>query len=208
MMGAGAQNLRIRDGLSAADLAAHNHALYGENPTATFAVGLDDENFAQTGGCARAAVEKVFSPEELGPGFVNYQNAEGARIDKDLRVIAAHKDWATCMRAAGYSYDNSDAIKTDLANRLEVITGGAAPDQAEVWALANQRHGAAEQGSRDLRRLAISDGAPTNLGAPTASLSRFRSGSHVGNLQTLALQLPHVGVPSRTPASMPTPEPG
>jgi hypothetical protein len=127
VMGAGEQNIRIRNSLSPADRVAYNRALYGENPTATFVVALDDENFSQTGGCTRAAVGQVFSPEELGPGFVNYQNAEGARVEQDPRVIAAYKDWATCMRDAGYSYNNSDEIKTDLANRLEAITGGADP---------------------------------------------------------------------------------
>lgn len=136
VMGAGEQNTRIRSGLSAADRVAYDHALYGENPTATFVVSLDDEDFSQTGGCTRAAVEQVFSPEELGPGFVNYQNVEGARIEQDPRVIAANKDWATCMRQAGYSYDTSDAIKTDLANRLEAITGGSAPDTLSADAQA------------------------------------------------------------------------
>jgi len=128
VMGTGEQNIRIRSGLSTADLAAYNRALYGENPSATFVVSLDDENFSQTGGCTHAAVEQVFTPDELGPGFVNYQNAEGARVEQDPRVIAANRDWATCMRDAGYSYSNSDEIKTDLANRLDAITGGAAPD--------------------------------------------------------------------------------
>lgn len=137
VMGMGEQNIRIRNGLSTADLAAYNRALYGENPSATFVVSIDDENFSQTGGCTRAAVEQVFSPEELGPGFVNYQNAEGARVEQDPRVIAATKDWATCMRAAGYSYDNSDAIKTDLANRLDAITGDAAPDTLSADAQAS-----------------------------------------------------------------------
>jgi len=118
VLGAGEQNLRIRDGLSAADRTAYNRALYGENPTATFVVSLDDENFAQTGGCTRAAVEQVFNPEELGPGFVNYQNAEGARIDQDPRVIAVYKDWAGCMRDVGYSYSNPSEIDADLASRL------------------------------------------------------------------------------------------
>jgi hypothetical protein len=127
VMGAGEQNIRIRNSLSPADRVAYDRALYGENPTATFVVALDDENFSQTGGCTRAAVEQVFSPEELGPGFVNYQNAEGARVEQDPRVIAAYRDWATCMRDAGYSYDSSDGIRTDLANRLNAITGGADP---------------------------------------------------------------------------------
>ena len=127
VMGAGEQNVRIRNSLSPADRVAYNRALYGENPTATFVVALDDENFSQTGGCTRAAVGQVFSPEELGPGFVNYQNAEGARVEQDPRVIAAYRDWASCMRQAGYSYSTSDEIKTDLANRLNAITGGADP---------------------------------------------------------------------------------
>jgi len=135
-MGAGEQNIRIRNSLSPADRVAYNRALYGENPTATFVVALDDENFSQTGGCTRAAVEQVFSPEELGPGFVNYQNSEAVRVDQDPRVIAANKDWANCMRQAGYSYSNSDEIKTDLANRLDVITGGADPATLEADAAA------------------------------------------------------------------------
>lgn len=143
VMGMGEQNIRIRNGLSTADLAAYNRALYGENPSATFVVSLDSEDFSQTGGCTRQAVEQVFTPDELGPGFVNYQNAEGARVDQDPRVIAAMKDWAACMRDAGYSYDNSDAIKTDLANRLDAITGGAAPDtlSADAQAALTQLQG-------------------------------------------------------------------
>ncbi|MBC8446524.1 MAG: hypothetical protein H8D78_02130 [Chloroflexi bacterium] len=125
--GAGAQNTRIRSGLSPADRVAYDHVLYGENPSATFVVSLDGEDFSQTGGCTRAAVEKVFSPEELGPGFANYQNTRDARIDQDPRVIAAQKDWAACMREAGYSYANSGEIRANLANRLEAITGGADP---------------------------------------------------------------------------------
>jgi len=127
-MGAGEQNIRIRNGLSPADRTAYDHALYGNNPSATFVVGLDSEDFSPTGGCTRSAVEQVFSPEELGPGFVNYQNARDSRVDQDPRVIAAEKDWASCMRQAGYSYGNSNDIKTDLANRFHTITGGAASE--------------------------------------------------------------------------------
>jgi len=128
MMGEGEQNVRIRNSLSTADRAAYLHALYGDNPSATFVVSLDSENFSQTGGCTRRAVEQVFTPAELGPNFVNYQNAQGARVDQDPRVVAAEKDWAACMRQAGYSYNNSDEIKTDLVNHLDAIAHGAAPD--------------------------------------------------------------------------------
>jgi len=127
VIGAGEQNIRIRTSLSPADRLAYDRALYGENTTATFVVALDDESFAQTGGCTRAAVVEVFSPEELGPGFVNYQNAESTRVEQDPRVIAAYRDWATCMRDAGYSFSNSDEIRADLASRLNALTGGGDP---------------------------------------------------------------------------------
>ena len=126
-LGAGEQNIRIRDGLATADRVAYNRALYGENPDATFVVALDEEDFSQTGGCTSAAVAQVFSADELGPTFVNYQNARDVRVDEDPRVIAAYKDWAGCMRQAGYSYSDSAEIDADLASRLDVITGGADP---------------------------------------------------------------------------------
>ncbi|NOZ49134.1 MAG: hypothetical protein GXP37_03680 [Chloroflexi bacterium] len=143
VMGEGEQNVRIRNALSTADRIAYLHTLYGNNPSATFVVSLDAEDFSQTGGCTRHAVEQVFSPKELGPGFVNLQNAQGARIDQDPRVIAANKEWAACVRKAGYSYNNSDEIKTDLANRLDAITGGAASDTlpADAQAALKQLQG-------------------------------------------------------------------
>lgn len=127
-LGAGEQNVRIREALSVADRAAYNRALYGENLSATFVVALDEEDFSQTGGCTSDAVQKVFSADELGAAFVNYQNAQGARIDEDPRVIAAYRDWATCMRQAGYAYNDTSEIDADLTSRLNTITGGADPE--------------------------------------------------------------------------------
>jgi len=127
VIGSGQQNIRYRDSLSPADRVAYERTLYGENPEATFAVGLDDENFAATGGCTKFAVAQVFTPDQLGASFVNYQNATGVSIDQDPRIIAAYKDWAGCMRSGGYNYNNTSEIDADLATRLHDITGGADP---------------------------------------------------------------------------------
>jgi len=127
VIGAGEQNIRYRDGLSPSDRVAYDRTLYGDNPEATFAVGLDDENFASTGGCTKFAVAQVFTPDQLGASFVNYQNAAGVSIDQDPRIIAAYKDWAGCMRSAGYNYSDKSEIDADLAIRLHDITGGADP---------------------------------------------------------------------------------
>lgn len=131
------RNVAIRDGLPAADQIAWNRQLLGENPDQTFVVGLDSEDLSRTGGCTRTAVEANFSQAELGPGFVNYQNADGARIDQDPRVIEAYRNWATCMRDAGYSYDDPAAIDLDLASRLATITGGADIDGLAADAAAS-----------------------------------------------------------------------
>lgn len=135
-LGAGAQNIRIRESLSPSDRVAYNRALYGENPNATFVVSLDDEDFSQTGGCTAAAVQQVFSADELGPGFVNYQNDEGARVDEDPRVVAAYRDWATCMLQAGYSYSDTSEIDADLTSRLEAIIDGKDPNALSSTAQA------------------------------------------------------------------------
>lgn len=126
-LGLGERNIAIRDGLRAADRVAWERTLFGENVEQTFAVGLDNEDLSTTGGCTRAAVQQSFAPEELGPGFVNYQNDQGARVDADQRIIDAYVEWATCMRTDGYAYNHPDEIDADLATRLDAITGGGDP---------------------------------------------------------------------------------
>ena len=118
-------NFAIRAGLGVADQVAWNRQLLGENTDQTFAVGLDSEDLSRTGGCTRAAVETTFTQAELGPSFVNYQNTQGGRVDQDPRIIDAYRNWASCMRKAGHNYDNSAAIKVELATRLNTVTGGA-----------------------------------------------------------------------------------
>jgi hypothetical protein len=127
-LGAGEENVRIRNALSAADRVAYNRALYGENPSATFVVSLDEESFSQTGGCTRTAVEQVFSADELGASFVNYQDEQDAQILADPRVIEAYTNWSSCMREAGYTYRDPAEIEADLPARLTSITQGADPE--------------------------------------------------------------------------------
>lgn len=128
VLGAGEENVRIRNALSPADRVAYNRALYGENPGATFVVGLDEETFARTGGCTRTAVEQVFSPDELGASFVNYEDEQDAQILADPRVVDAYTQWSSCMRDAGYTYKDPLEIEADLPARLSDITQGADPE--------------------------------------------------------------------------------
>ena len=58
----GERNVEIYKKLSASDQTAYNRALFGENTVATFAVGIETENFSMTG------PEPIHSPQKT-PGF-------------------------------------------------------------------------------------------------------------------------------------------
>lgn len=123
-MGLGDLNNNYRDSLSPADKVAYDRALFGKNTEATFVVGLDSEDFSLTGGATRRAIEQAFTKDELGAGFVNYQNAESLKVDEDQRIIDAYKKWSDAMLNNGYKYNSSDAIKTELTTLMEELTKG------------------------------------------------------------------------------------
>jgi hypothetical protein len=124
-LGLGEQNISIFNSLSEADQVAYNRSLLGESLDATFAQTLESEDFSQTGGCTRKAVEAVFSPEELNASYINPKDV---LIAQDQRMIAAIEDWSECMRDAGFDYNNPEEIEPDLREQLQAITGGAPAD--------------------------------------------------------------------------------
>jgi hypothetical protein len=119
--GLGDQNVEIFKNLSPADQVAYNRALLGENTDATFAVGLEVENFARCGGCTLKAIEQVFKPEQLK---ATYYNPLDALINKDPRMRTALRKYAEEMRSAGFDYSHPDEVETDVRERLDVITAG------------------------------------------------------------------------------------
>lgn len=123
----GKRNDQYRAGLATADGVAYERALYGEHPDEPFVLALDQEDLSQVGGCTRAAVQLIFT-KQLGASFVNSANLFEARVNADPRVIAANKDWSSCMRQAGYPYNNPGEIDADLVAKLDKLTGGAALD--------------------------------------------------------------------------------
>ncbi len=132
-IGLGEQNIEIFKNLSEADQVAYNHTLFGENTQATFAYTLEDEDFSETGGCTRAAIEQVFSPEELS---ASYYNPGDALIEQDPRVIKAIANWSDCMREEGFDYNNPEEVEPDIEDRLDAILDGAAPESLSADAQA------------------------------------------------------------------------
>jgi hypothetical protein len=120
-VGLGERNIRIFQGLPPADRVAYNRSLFGENSGATFAVGIETENFSRIGGCTRDAVSKVFKPEQLS---VSYYNPKDDLINKHPRMKAALRKYRLEMRKAGFDYDHPDEVETDVRTRLDALTRG------------------------------------------------------------------------------------
>ncbi len=119
--GLGERNIAIYQGLSPADQTAYSRALFGPNPDATFAISLERENFARTGGCTKKAVEQVFTPKQLDAGYYNPTNE---LINKDPRMKAALRQYAEQMKKRGYDYAHPDEVEADVRKRLDVLTQG------------------------------------------------------------------------------------
>jgi hypothetical protein len=121
-VGLGDKNVSIYRNLSPADQVAYSRALLGENTDATFAVGLDIEDFSRTGGCTRKAIEQVFEPEQLKEA---YNNPLDVLIKNDPRMRTAYQKYAEEMREAGFDYTDPEEVEADVRSRLDAITGGS-----------------------------------------------------------------------------------
>jgi len=119
------RNIQNFKKLSPASQVAYNRALFGEYTDATFAVSLEIENFALTGGCTKKAVAQVFKPDELKATYVNPKDV---LVNKDPRMKAAVRKYGAEMRKAGFDYAHPDDPESDLRKRLAALTkGGTIP---------------------------------------------------------------------------------
>ena len=136
-VGLGDQNLDIYEGLSESEKIAYDRTLFGDDPDATFALTLDDEDFSGTGGCTQEAVTTVFPAEMLSSSFINPKDV---LIESDPRVIAAEEEWADCMSEDGYEYEDQDEIIEEYEDRYDELLDGNDPEDlaaADLDALAD-----------------------------------------------------------------------
>jgi hypothetical protein len=122
-VGLGERNVEIYRNLSPTDQVAYNRSLFGENVGATFAIGLETENFSYTGGCTRKAIEQVFPPEQVKSTFYNRKDA---LVNKDLRMKSALSYYSREMNKLGFKYNHPDEVEPDIRQRLAALTNDGA----------------------------------------------------------------------------------
>lgn len=127
-VGLGDQNIDIYEGLSDSEKIAYDRTLFGDDPDATFAMTLDDEDFSGTGGCTKEAVTAVFPAEMLSSSFINPKDV---LIESDPRVIAAEEEWMDCMSEDGYEYEDQDEIIEEYEDRYDELLDGNDPEDLE-----------------------------------------------------------------------------
>jgi hypothetical protein len=116
-------NDRIRRSLSAADRAAYDRALGGENPGATFAEAVDSGDFSELGGCTEQASEAAFGGATVLTELVGKLDELDERIIQDQRMVRANEKWSECMREKGYRYEEPDETDEDILERFRGIVG-------------------------------------------------------------------------------------
>jgi hypothetical protein len=78
-------NKSIRDSLSEADRKAYDHALYGDDPTATFAEAVDTGDYSRLGGCVKTGTDQVFGGAEV------LQSLSSKLDELDQKMRAEHE---------------------------------------------------------------------------------------------------------------------
>lgn len=117
-------NKAIRDALEEAGRAAYDRVLYGEDPTATFAVALDSGDFTRLGGCVKQATGEVFGGTAVLQTLQTKLDEVDEKIFADPEMVKALGQWSGCMREAGYDgLSEPDQVDGVLERKLEAVVG-------------------------------------------------------------------------------------
>jgi hypothetical protein len=117
-------NDEYRAGLSDVDKAAYDHALFGDDTSATFGQALDTGDYSRLGGCTKEAAEKVFGGVAVFQSLQEKLDDLDNAILADDRMVKAVAAWSTCMRDAGFpDLTAQDQVDSTLNARLEQIVG-------------------------------------------------------------------------------------
>ena len=116
-------NERLRSSLAAADRAAYDRALWGDNPGLTFAEAIDNDAATELGGCTKRATEAVFGGAAVLSALQGKFDELEERITQDQRMVRAVERWSACMEERGHRYAEPEEIDSDLLTRFQGIVG-------------------------------------------------------------------------------------
>jgi hypothetical protein len=119
-------NKALRDSLSDADRKAYDHALYGDDPTATFADALDTGDYSRLGGCIKTATDQVFGGADVLQSLSAKLDDLDQKERADARMVKAVREWSACMREKGFDgLNEQEEVDAVLKRKLEEIVGPA-----------------------------------------------------------------------------------
>ena len=130
-------NKAIRDSLSEADRKAYDHALHGDDATATFADALDTGDYSRLGGCIKTATDQVFGGGDVLSSLSAKLDELDQKMRADARMVKAVKEWSACMRTKGFDgLNEQEEVDAVLKKKLEEVVGApgdrAGTDGAEA----------------------------------------------------------------------------
>ncbi|HEX8159129.1 MAG TPA: hypothetical protein VF526_17220 [Solirubrobacteraceae bacterium] len=151
-------NEKIRASLSGPDKTAYEQALTGGKPDQTFFNAVDAGDFSQLGGCTKTATDEAFGGTELLGTLQRKLDELDDSILADQRMVKANEAWTACMRTAtGSSYEDSEAIESEIRTAFEkIVPGAVAPGQVaaegsyDKAALAALQHREVDLANKDL----------------------------------------------------------
>ncbi len=120
-------NQRIRAGLNAADRAAYDRTLWGDNAGLTFAQAVDSGDFTELGGCTEKSTEEVFGGAETLTALQGKLDELDEQILADQRMVTAVEGWRACMQQDGYRYESPDDVDPDMLERFRAVIPGVEP---------------------------------------------------------------------------------
>ncbi|MGH9002366.1 MAG: hypothetical protein ACRDYV_04490, partial [Acidimicrobiia bacterium] len=128
-------NQEIRAALGETERAAYDRALYGDDPTATFQLALDNGDFTRLGGCTKQATAEIFGGTAVIQTLQTLLDDVDEKIFSDSRMVKAVEKWSACMDDAGFDVSEPDEVDAILEQKLEDIVG---PPDERVAPVAGQ----------------------------------------------------------------------
>jgi hypothetical protein len=117
-------NKALRDSLGEADRKAYDHALHGDDPTATFADALDTGDYSRLGGCIKKATDEVFGGADVLQSLAAKLDELDQKMRTDSRMVKAVREWSACMHDAGFDgLTEQEDVDAVLKKKLEAIVG-------------------------------------------------------------------------------------